>query len=147
MTQGCRPGFDESLFSGYVDSELTQADSQMVRLHLEECQQCRTLMEDLLEMREAAMTTPFPIPLDEEWQEGPRAPGSRWLRRAGWLLVVVWILGAGGMAIQGFVEGEESWIEKLLVLSLLGGGVLLFVSVLLDRLKALKTDRYRGVEK
>ena len=69
------------------------------------------------------------------------------MRRAGWLLVVVWILGAGGMAIQGFVEGEESWIEKLLVLSLLGGGVLLFVSVLLDRLKALKTDRYRGVEK
>jgi hypothetical protein len=45
------------------------------------------------------------------------------------------------------VAGEEPWLEKLLVLSLIGGAMLLFVSVLLDRLKALKTDRYKGVEK
>lgn len=147
MTQVCQPGFDETLLSGYVDSELTQSDSQKVRLHLEECQQCRTLMEDLLEMREAALTTPFPIPPDGEWQEGPRAAGSRWLRRAGWLLVVVWIVGAGGLAIRTFVEGGGPWFEKLLVLSLIGGATLLLVSVLLDRLKALKTDRYKGVER
>ena len=68
MTQACRTGFDETLLSGYVDSELTQADQQRVRLHLEECRVCRSLMEDLLKMRQAAMSTPFPIPLDEEWR-------------------------------------------------------------------------------
>ena len=147
MTQACRPGFDETLLSGYVDSELTQADSQRVRLHLQECDQCRMLMEDLVEMREAAMTTPFPILLDEEWQEKPRAAGSGWLRRVGWLLVVAWGLGVGVLAFQGFIKGDASWIEKLLILSLLGGGMLLFASVLLDRLKSLKTDRYKEVEK
>ena len=56
-------------------------------------------------------------------------------------------LGAGGMAIGSLVAGSEPWYEKLLVLSLLAGGALLLASVLIDRLRALKTDRYRGVEK
>ena len=147
MNQACRPGFDEAQLSGYLDGELTQAESQKVRLHLEECLQCRTLLEDLLQMREAAMTTPFSAAVDEEWRETPRAAGSRWLRRVGWVLIVIWILGVGGLAIQGFVEGEEPWFEKLLMVSLIGGPMLLFLSVLLDRVKALKTDRYKGVEK
>ena len=147
MNQACRPGFDEALLSGYVDGELTQAESQKVRIHLEECLQCRTLLDDLLEMREAAMSTPFSVPLDEEWQEGPRAPGSQWLRRFGWLLIVIWVLGAGGLALQSFVASQDPLFEKLLIVLLIGGPVLLFLSVLLDRVKALKTDRYKGVEK
>jgi predicted anti-sigma-YlaC factor YlaD len=147
MMQGCRPGFDQTLLSGYLDSELTQADNQRVRLHLEDCTECRALMQDLLENREAAMATPFPVPQDEEWQEAPRAPGSKGLRLAGWILVVVFVFGAGGMAIRGLLAGEGRWFEKLLISFLLGGGLLLFVSVLLDRLKALKTDRYRRVGK
>ena len=51
------------------------------------------------------------------------------------------------MAIGSLVAGSEPWYEKLLVLSLLAGGALLLASVLIDRLRALKTDRYRGVEK
>lgn len=68
-------------------------------------------------------------------------------RRLGWVLVVVWILGAGWLVIQGFVEGSAAWYEKALIGALFGGGLLLFLSVLLDRLKALRTDRYGGVEK
>ena len=147
MTQACRPGFDEALLSGYVDSELTQADGQRVRLHLEDCEQCRFLVEDLLSMREAAMTTPFPAPNDEEWQEEPRTVASHWLRRFGWLLVIVWALGAGALAVESFATSDATWHEKLLVLILIGGPVLLFLSVLIDRFKARKTDRYRGVKK
>jgi predicted anti-sigma-YlaC factor YlaD len=147
MMQGCRSGFDQTLLSGHLDSELTQADNQRVRLHLEDCTECRALMQDLLDNREAAMATPFPVPLDEEWQEAPRATGSKGLRLAGWVLVTVFVVGAGGMAIRGLLAGEGQWFEKLLISSLLGGGTLLFLSVLLDRVKALKTDRYRGVNK
>ena len=71
MNQLCRPKFDESLFSGYLDGELTQGDSQRVRLHLEDCSSCRDLVGDLQRIREAAMTTEFPVPSDEEWREAP----------------------------------------------------------------------------
>ena len=147
MTQACRLEFDEALLSGYVDQELTQADSQRVQLHLEACDRCRALVEDLSAMREAAMTTPFAVPTDEQWREQPRTSGSRWLRRTGWLLLIVWIIGAGSLAIGSLISGSEPWFQKLLVMSLLAGGALLLASVLIDRLRALKTDRYRGVEK
>ncbi len=147
MTQACRLEFDEALLSGYVDHELTQADQQRVQLHMEACARCRALVEDLSAMREAAMTTPFAVPTDEQWQEQPRTTGSRWLRRTGWLLLIVWIIGAGSLAIGGLISGSEPWYQKLLVMSFLAGGALLLASVLIDRLRALKTDRYRGVEK
>jgi len=147
MNQLCRPAFDESLLSGHVDGELTQADNQRVRLHLEECPSCRALVDDLQQIREAAITTDFPVPSDDEWREAPRSLGSLWIRRLGWVLVVVWMLGAGWLAVQGFIEGSAAWYEKALIVILAGGPLLLFVSVLLDRLRALKTDRYGRVEK
>lgn len=147
MMQACRPGFDQALLSGYVDGELTQADGQSVRLHLEDCSVCRSLLEELQEIRQVTTTTPFPAPRDEEWRESPRTRASGTLRRLGWFLVIVWMLAAGGLAIESFATSTESGLEKLLVLILIGGPLLLFMSVLLDRLKALKTDRYRGVEK
>lgn len=147
MKQRCQSEFDETLLSGYVDSELTQADNQRVRLHLEDCPSCRSLVDDLLQIREAAMETYFPVPKDEEWREAPRSQGSRWFRRVGWILLTVWILGAGWLAAGAFLTGSALWYEKVLIAVFAGGGLLLFLSVLLDRIKALKTDRYGRVEK
>lgn len=147
MNQLCRPAFDESLLSGHVDGELTQADNQRVRLHLEECPSCRALVDDLQQIREAAITTDFPVPSDDEWREAPRSPGSLWIRRLGWVLIAVWMLGAGWLAVQGFIEGSAAWYEKALIVILAGGPLLLFLSVVLDRLRALKTDRYGRVER
>ena len=42
---------------------------------------------------------------------------------------------------------DEALVEKLIVFGGWTGFGLLFVGVLLDRLKAMKTDRYREVEK
>ena len=147
MNQLCQPTFDESMLSGYVDAELTQADNQRVQVHLEECPTCRALVKDLQQIREAAMTTPFPVPSDDEWKEAPRSPGSLWIRRLGWVLVLGWMLGALGLAVLGFIQGSAAWYEKALIAALVGGGLLLFVSVLIDRLKALKSDRYGRVQK
>jgi len=147
MTEVCNRTFDSSLLSGFVDGELTQADAQQVRVHLEQCPQCRGLVTDLQQIREAAMSTPFPAPTDEEWQEQPRSSASLWSRRVGWLLVLVWLAAASGLAIQGFLENTSAWYGKALAVTLVGGGLLLFLSVLFDRLKALRTDRYRGVKK
>ena len=144
---GCNREFEEALLSGFVDAELTQADRQKVRLHMEECPQCASLVSELRELRETARSTEFHTPADDEWSERPRSVVSLWLRRSGWALVTVWLLLAAWLAITGFLTDGSSWLEKAMILGLIGGGGFLFLSVILDRIEALKSDRYGRVEK
>jgi anti-sigma factor RsiW len=139
--------FDESLLSGYLDGELTQADAQRVRLRLESDPRARVLFEEMQRIRSAARSTRLPEPSDEEWNEAPRTAGSRWLRGSGWLLVVAWMLAATGLGIWGLARGDQAWWQTLLTVVAVGGPVLLLSSALVDRLKVAGRDRYRRVEK
>ncbi len=51
------------------------------------------------------------------------------------------------VAVWRFVSNTGDPLEVFLGLGLPGGLLLLFVSVLLDRLRDLKTDRYTGVHR
>jgi len=147
MAKNCPTAFDESLISGYLDGELTQAAEQKVRIHLEDCVQCRTLLEDLRTIREAAMSTEFSKPDNTQWDERPRGGASLVTRGAGWILAAVWAVVVGAYAIWEFVKMPASPIERLLVVGGLTALALLFVSVLLDRIRTARTDPYREVEK
>ncbi len=139
--------FDEALISGYLDRELTQGDDQRVRIHLMECARCRALADELTNIREAAMSTSFPVPDDRQWDETPRSGLSTFLRNFGWTLLVLWVVGLSGFMLWHLITDGEDLVEKLLVFGAWLGFGLVFLSVLMDRLKSYKTDRYRGVEK
>ncbi len=143
----CRRAFDESLLSGYVDRQLTQGDEQRVRLHLEECPACRALVDDLRQLREVTMDTRFETPLDDGWSEAPRGALSRLFAGAGWAVLVAWIVGVTGFAVGQLWSGPESLAEKLIAFGAVSGFALLFLSVLLDRIRTWKTDPYRRVQK
>lgn len=148
MVERCSVSFDEALLSAYLDDELTQEESQPVRIHLEECASCRNTFEEMKEIREATMTTPFKSIDDGQWDERPRGPLSRVLRGAGWALLLVWILGVSFIGLREVAAGPAmTGPEILLIGGLFGGGLLLFLSVLIDRLQTYKTDRYRRVQK
>ncbi len=93
------------------------------------------------------MTTQFHTPPDEQWDERPRGLLSRSSIRLGWLILLLWLVGITGFVIGHVWTGPESLFEKLLVFAGIGGISLLFLSVLLDRIKTMKTDRYREVKK
>ena len=147
MPEPCGRTFDEALLSGYVDRALVQRDEQRVRLHLEQCAGCRAVVEDLRVVREATMTSTFETPRDDEWSETPRTGSSRLLAALGWPLVTAWAILLAGYALWGAWEGTEHLVERLLLLGGVAGFGLLFFGVLLDRLKAARTDRYREVHK
>ena len=147
MSERIDHGFDEALISGYLDGELTQADAQRVRLHLEECAECRGLADELTRIREAAMSTDFHVPDDRQWDETPRSGFSRMLRNSGWLMLIGWLVGLIGYGIYHLVIDTENLLENLIAFSMFLGFGLVFFSVMLDRLKSWKTDRYRGVQK
>lgn len=143
----CGRRFPEELLSGYLDRALTQGERQRVRVHLEDCAACRDLLAELTALRETAMTTEFLIPSDDQWDERPRGALSRVLHGGGWLIVSAWLVAIGGFAAWQVATAPESLLEKLLIFGGASGGALLFLSALVDRLRALPGDRYRRVEK
>lgn len=147
MTATCPDRFDQTLLSGHLDGELTQADEQRVRIHMEDCAVCRTIYEELSELREATMTTQLDQPRDLQWDERPRGLFSSLSRGFGWMVLVIWAVGTSGFALWQLAAGPEGLVEKLIVFGGLFGIGLLFVSILVDRLRVAQTDPYREVEK
>ncbi len=147
MTDRCPTSFDQSLISGHLDGELTQAAAQKVRLHMEGCTRCRALYDELRIMREAAMSTRFVEPSDDQWDERPRGISSLFSRSLGWLLAIVWLATVAGYALWHVWQSPEALFEKVLVFGGLTAFGLLFLSVLIDRIRTGRTDRYRGVER
>ncbi len=147
MTGNCQRPFDEALLTGYLDQVLTQEEEQRVRLHLEDCSDCRSLVADLAAMREATMTTQFEVPTDDQWSETPRGPASGLAFGLGWMVLILWLVGISGFALGQLWSGPETLAEKLLAFGAISGFALIFLSVLIDRIRAARTDRYRGVKK
>lgn len=137
---------EDVLLSGYLDGTLPQLEQQRVRLVLEQDAELRLAFQELRLLRETALATRFVLP-EIEWPELPQSLPSRYSRLAGWLLVVGWILLLVVVALHELWSGHHGWLEIVLFLGLPGGLVLLFFSVLLDRLKTLKSDRYCEVER
>ena len=147
MSEQCGREFDGALLSGYLDGALTQADEQRARIHLEDCDTCRAQVEQMRRFREVIMSTEFAVPPDDQWSGRPRSAASRLSLGAGWIIVAVWALALGGYAAWELWTSDESLVGKLIVFGGWIGFGLLFLGVLIDRLKAMKTDRYREVEK
>jgi predicted anti-sigma-YlaC factor YlaD len=147
MTLSCPRAFDETLISGHLDGELTQAAAQKVRLHLEECTACRALLEDLRTMREATISTEFAKPDDDQWNERPRSGLSLLTRGTGWTLAGVWLAAVSVFGLWHLWQSTEELLVRLLVFGGISALALLFTSVLLDRITSARTDPYREVQK
>jgi anti-sigma factor RsiW len=147
MPERCARTFDEALLSGYVDGALTQADEQRVRVHVEDCEACRRQVEGMQQVREVTMSSQFKVPADDQWSEAPRGAASWLAFGLGWTFLIVWVSIVGGFALWQFWTSDGPIGAKLLAFAPASGIALLFLSVLIDRLKAMRTDPYRRVQK
>jgi anti-sigma factor RsiW len=83
-----------------------------------------------------------------------RMPATAWdvvnrrlTRPVGWILFVVGLAVWVGYAVYAFVTGPEAMWEKLAIGAVVIGVGMLFLSVVIDRLRDLKTDPYREILK
>jgi len=139
-------GFDEALISGYLDHELTQADAQRVRLHLEDCTECRATADELAQLKEATMSSEFKIP-DDGWDETPRGGVSRTLRNVGLVVGLATVVGWLSVLLWELANDPEALIGLLIFGGFLLAGSLILASVLIDRRRATKNDKYTKVQK
>ena len=93
------------------------------------------------------MNTTFATPPDEQWNEAPRTSTSGILRRLGWWLVIPWIIVLTAYALYEVWLGAAGSLERVLVFGGISAIALLFLSVLLDRLRDARGDRYREVKR
>ena len=135
------------MLSAFLDDELTQAESQRVRLHLEDCADCRQSLEELQALHETAQAIEFPAPDRDEIDQLEAALSVRGPRLVGWTLILIagaiWV----GYAVYRLVTQPSVDFEELLLAGTVIGFLLLLVSVLRQRLLELPHDRYRRVRK
>jgi len=136
------------LLSGFIDGELTQQDAQRVRLHCESCDQCRQSLDELRDMRERIGRSKLSSVNEHAWRETMNDTTVKATRGTGWLLLIGGVLIGAGVGIYEILTSEASmtFVEKLIVGGVYGGLLLLFVSVLRQRLIERKTDKYKDVE-
>ena len=134
--------------SAYIDGELTQQESQRVAVHLCECPACRRVCDDFSRLRDDVKRLEYPEPADAEWRKVMGAFTFKATRGAGWLL---WIGGALVLAGYGLYEFLTdpfiAALRRVGVLAVMLGIVLVFLTVLIERVTSYRHDRYKDVEK
>jgi len=137
----------EVYLSGYLDNELTQQESQRVELHLETCLVCLQLLKELTTAQKATRSIELRQPGKQEWQKMENTILENISRGFGWLILVIWSATTVGYAFfQYAVTPTEPLFQKILVFGIFLGIALLFFSVLCQRIRESRTDRYKGVQ-
>jgi len=138
----------DELLSGLIDGELTQQDRQRVRLHVENCSECSAQLEELRALRERIGNAHLSDLDQDKWRETMDDTTVKASRGVGWLLLIGGGLLAVGAGVIEFITSTSSMtlFEKLIVGGVYGGILLIFISVLRQRLIERKTDKYKDVE-
>jgi len=138
----------QQMLSAFLDEELTQAESQRVRIHLEDCEECRRRFAQLESLRRATTDLEFAAPLEAKMDELHERISVQAPRRAGWGFLLVGLLGWLVYALYLFViDPPAATPANLIAGAFVIGLACLLVSVARQRWLELPHDRYRGVKK
>jgi len=136
----------EEKLSGFMDGELTQQQSQQVRVHIEACDNCQQLHTQLLEIQKDIKTINSNGGEEAALEKIMNDLGSQQTQQWGWMFVII---GSTLMIMYSFyafiIDNQMTSFEKIMFSFLGIGGVLLFASVVRQRMIAFKTDKYKDI--
>jgi predicted anti-sigma-YlaC factor YlaD len=135
------------LLSGYVDGELAADERRRLEEHLETCAACRRELEGLKALKEDLAMLKFKEPSDAELERYWAGVYNRLERGIGWILLslgAILLLSYGALQfIEGLIRDPGvALVVKIGTCALVVGLVVLFVSLLRERLTVRKVDRY-----
>jgi anti-sigma factor RsiW len=135
------------LIAGYLDGELTPDERARVEEHVGSCPDCARELREQQALKEELDTMSFREPTDAELDRYWQSVYNRLERGVGWLMFTI---GAAVVACYGaFILVEETVLDpsvalifKIGIVALGLGTVVLFVSILRERLAVRRSDRY-----
>lgn len=136
------------LIMGYIDDELSQAEKMKLEAHLKTCAACKQSLAEYKKLKEVSSTMRFKEPNDALWDKQWQRITNKLTRSISWLLIIVGIVIIVGFAIYQFIQnpGVEG-IVRVGIFALFIGFFLLLISLILERIKEYKTDRYKEIDK
>jgi predicted anti-sigma-YlaC factor YlaD len=135
------------MISAYVDGELTPDQRRNLESHLASCQDCARELAEVRALKKELEMIKFTEPTDEELQRYWGSIYNRLERSVGWVLfslgaIVLLCYGGFKLVEQTIRDPAIAWWVKGGVLALVFGLVILFVSLLRERLAVRKSDKY-----
>lgn len=151
----------EPLLSAHLDGELTQGDRQRVELILEDCAECARAFDEMKKLRQHVGGIPYETMTEIEKAEMSRSAESSIGASVGQVLFIVGLVLVYGVGVYwvcadlindaefaktGDAKDKMPMFIRIGVPALIIGLGILFFTVLFQRLKAAKTDKYTDVE-
>jgi len=140
------------LMTAALDDELSADEQAEFQRMVTASPERQTEWNEQRKIKELAMHLKFTSPREEVWDRYWVNVYNRIERRAAWILVslgaMVVLVFAGYKAVESLLaDAQTPWLVKGGILALLAGGVILFVSVLREKLFTRKTDKYREIQR
>jgi predicted anti-sigma-YlaC factor YlaD len=135
------------LMMGYLDGELQPEQHARLEEHLAACQACARELAEFRGVKEELAMMEFSEPSDAELDSYWRSVYNRLERGLGWVLFslgAILLLCYGGFRLVEEIVKDPNieLVVKAGVLALVFGTVVLFVSLLRERLAVRKVDKY-----
>ena len=132
------------LITGYIDGELGEEELRRLEEHVEGCSACE---RELGHVQRLAVGTAASCvihePPEEVWDTFLDDVYNRAERKTGWVLVILGTIALTAFGLTLFIQADDiSLLTKLLLSVPVIGLVVLFISVLRQRMSVASTDRY-----
>lgn len=127
-----------------LDDELPPERHAAVQAHVRTCAECRRDYTIFQQMKGDLRSMAF------ENETGPSlwdAVSRRLFRPSGWLLVGLGSVSLAAWGIVSYITSPERLWTKLATGAVAIGLALLLLSAIFDRLRDLRTDRYKGIQR
>jgi predicted anti-sigma-YlaC factor YlaD len=135
----------KELISPYHDGELDEVQKKLVEEHMGKCVECRKEFGEMGKFEEVMSQMKLKEPPKEAWKMYWTSVYNRMERRIGWILFSI---GAIIILFFGLIQAPDvPLLFKVAILSVLGGLVVLLVSLARERVFVRKRERYKEVEK
>lgn len=145
---GASPSPDELLAMAFADGELSPEERLAFEKRLTKEEALGILVAEHMALDVLARRVAPREPQDFEWARLQLDPVYKTSVSLGWMLVIVGSLATLALTVYGVATNESlTPLTRVFILSALLGFLLLFLSVLMRRLRTLPLDPYRHVER
>ena len=137
----------EVYLSGYLDGELSEERRHQIDSHLLSCRSCQQVLEQLSTLRKETEAMNYLEPSGQEWRRMEKSIFASISRGLGWIVLAVWsVVTCFYGCYEYFSSPTEPLFQKILMFAFFLGLGLLFLSVLSERIRDSRTDRYKGIQ-
>lgn len=136
------------LLMAAIDGELSAEETPQFEKYVREYPECHAEWQKYLKLKEITQTMQFTKPAPELWDHYWADIYHRLERGLGWIVFsigcVILLTYGGFKAVEAIIADRTlEWIVKVGIIAVIGGLMMLFVSVLREKIFMARTDKYQ----